>query len=64
MNTAPKTFVAITTGDWVLFAVHAANRTEALSTIQSVKTRSDTILSIRRLREDDLGVQGAAIVYR
>jgi hypothetical protein len=58
------TFVAITIGGFVLFAFQARDTTEARETVKSLRKRSDTIVSVRKLRADDMGVSGAAIEHR
>lgn len=58
------TYAAITTGGYVLFSFRAESGADARETAKSLRTRSDTITSIRKLREDDMGLFGAEITMR
>lgn len=63
-QTMTKTFAAIGTGGFVLFAFGANGSKEARSTVQSIKSRSETVQQVRLLRDDDMGPGGGAIEVR
>jgi hypothetical protein len=54
-----KRFAAIDLAGYVMFTVEAANAAQARRDVQSVKTRSESVVKVRLLRSDDMARSGS-----